>query len=172
MQPIEGPAGSADVGSAAVSEPTPPTTPPETGSATAPIADIGSAKEPAAGSGKRDPKRDPKRDGKRPKQVAEGSAAKPPPDVVKVVPPGGGSGSATTAVKPAGPPTASEVYKQYAKVGAELKALQQSKGDDAVTDLWSRYRLIQIQQATASEANRVQAITLLSSISKTAASRR
>jgi serine/threonine protein kinase len=77
-------------------------------------------------------------------------------------------------VKPPEPPkpargevTSSALVTQYATVGRELRAL----GDKA-SDLWPRYRLIQINDALTTQPKRTQASVILSQIQKAAAARK
>jgi len=63
--------------------------------------------------------------------------------------------------------TSNALVAQYSSVGRDLKAL----GDKA-SDLWPRYRMIQLNNALATPAKRSETSTLLSQLSKAAASRK
>ena len=56
------------------------------------------------------------------------------------------------------------LVSQYKSVGTELKALEQTKGADAASDLQSRYRMIRISDAMSSQPKRDEAATTLSKL--------
>ena len=94
--------------------------------------------------------------------------------LVKVIPKAGsGSGSAVKKVETpvvvtqpavAGPVDAPTLAAQYKAVGAQLAALQEKKGVDAASDLWPRYRFVNISKAMGSQATRDEAHQILSKI--------
>ena len=59
---------------------------------------------------------------------------------------------------------AGALVAQYKSVGAELKGLEQAKGVDAASDLWSRYRMIRITDALATQDKRDGASAVLSKL--------
>jgi serine/threonine protein kinase len=61
---------------------------------------------------------------------------------------------------------------QYKRVGAQLKALQDAKGADAVSDLWSRYRFIRLSDAMSTQDKRDEAAAILSKLATEAAARK
>ena len=79
---------------------------------------------------------------------------------------------AVATAPPPPPPTdtkpktvdAGALVAQYRTVAAELKALEQSKGADAASDLQSRYRMIRITDALATQDKRDEAAALLSKL--------
>lgn len=56
------------------------------------------------------------------------------------------------------------LVSQYKSVGAELKALEQTKGADAASDLQSRFRMIRIADAMSTQPKRDEAATMLSKL--------
>jgi serine/threonine protein kinase len=88
------------------------------------------------------------------------------PQTTKVAPP--------AETKPAEPKvvTAEMVAKQYQSVGAQLRALQDAKGQDAVSDLWSRYRMIRITDAMSNQAKRDETAFVLSKLTVEIAARK
>ncbi|HUS29075.1 MAG TPA: serine/threonine-protein kinase [Kofleriaceae bacterium] len=70
------------------------------------------------------------------------------------------------------PLDANAIAKQYQSVGAALKSLEQAKGTEAVSDLWSRYRLIRITDAMSTQPKRDEAASLLSKLSTEIAARK
>jgi len=54
--------------------------------------------------------------------------------------------------------------KEYATVGAQLKTLQTKKGADSTTDLWPRYRFINITKAMATQHTRDEAADILAKL--------
>lgn len=76
--------------------------------------------------------------------------------------------------KPAetGPIDAGALAAQYKAVGAQLKALQDAKGQDAVVDLWSRYRFIRLSDAMSTQQKRDAASALLRKLATEAAARK
>jgi eukaryotic-like serine/threonine-protein kinase len=89
------------------------------------------------------------------------------PQTTQVTPP-------PVETKPAEPKvvTADMVAKQYQSVGAQLRALQDAKGQDAVSDLWSRYRMIRITDAMANQAKRDETASVLSKLTVEIAARK
>ncbi len=79
-----------------------------------------------------------------------------------------GSGSATTKVETpavASTPIDSNTLAAYYKsVGAQLAALQQKKGADATSDLWPRYRFVNISRAMANQQTRDEANGILTKL--------
>jgi len=61
---------------------------------------------------------------------------------------------------------------QYKTVGAQLKALQDAKGPDAVNDLWSRYRLIRFADAMTTQQKRDEAAAILGKLATEIAARK
>ena len=70
------------------------------------------------------------------------------------------------------PIDAGALARKYKAVGAQLKALQDAKGQDAVTDLWSRYRFIRLSDAMSTQEKRDQAAAILSKLATEAAARK
>ncbi|HEX5059037.1 MAG TPA: protein kinase [Kofleriaceae bacterium] len=68
--------------------------------------------------------------------------------------------------------TSSMVASQYQAVGSQLKALQDAKGVDAVSDLWSRYRLIRLVDAMSTQPKRDEAAALLGKLASEIAARK
>ncbi len=62
------------------------------------------------------------------------------------------------------PVDATTLAAQYKAVGAQLAALQQSKGADATADLWPRYRFVNISKAMGSQTARDEANHILSKL--------
>jgi len=87
---------------------------------------------------------------------AETKPAETKPAVTQIVPP-----PADTKPRPV---DAAALVGQYKSVGAELKALEQSKGADAASDLQSRFRMIRIADALATQDKRDEAAALLSKL--------
>ena len=56
------------------------------------------------------------------------------------------------------------LVSQYKSVGAELKALEQTKGADAASDLQSRYRMIRIADAMSTQPKRDETAAMLSKL--------
>jgi hypothetical protein len=95
-----------------------------------------------------------------------------------------GSGSATTTAKttapevavvqpPAGKPVdAGMLAAQYKSVGSALKALEDSKGRDAASDLWARYRYIRFSDAMTTQQKRDEASAILSKLTNDISSRK
>jgi serine/threonine-protein kinase len=69
-------------------------------------------------------------------------------------------------------PSAQEIATQYADTGRAIKALSDAKGASAADDLWTRYRLIRLDSALASEAARRDAAATLAGIRRDLATRR
>jgi tRNA A-37 threonylcarbamoyl transferase component Bud32 len=84
----------------------------------------------------------------------------------------------TTVTTAAPPPVenkavdAGALASQYKTVGAQLKALQDAKGADAVSDLWSRYRFIRLSDAMSTQEKRDEAAAILSKLATEAAARK
>ncbi|HSN25680.1 MAG TPA: protein kinase [Kofleriaceae bacterium] len=77
--------------------------------------------------------------------------------------------------KPAETPKAVDtatLVAQYKNVGAELKALEQSKGVDVASDLQSRYRMIRIADAMASQDKRDETAKILAKLHADIAARK
>jgi serine/threonine-protein kinase len=84
--------------------------------------------------------------------TGSGSAVKPPKVETPVVP----------AV--ATPIDATTLATQYKTVGAQLAALQQKKGADATSDLWPRYRFVNLSKAMGSQTSRDEANQILTKL--------
>jgi hypothetical protein len=85
--------------------------------------------------------------------------------------PKAGTGSATVAPIPAPPvETAAKpidaggLATQYQLVGAQLKDLQTKKGADATSDLWPRYRYVNLSSAMATQQSRDAANAILTKL--------
>lgn len=61
---------------------------------------------------------------------------------------------------------------EYQAVGSKLRALEQAKGQDAVSDLWSRYRFIRIADAMSTQQKRDQAAAILAKLTREIAARK
>ena len=61
---------------------------------------------------------------------------------------------------------------QYKSVGAQLKVLQDAKGTDAVSDLWSRYRFIRLADAMSTQQKRDEAAAILGKLAIEIAARK
>jgi tRNA A-37 threonylcarbamoyl transferase component Bud32 len=94
------------------------------------------------------------------------------PQVTKVVPPPVETKPVET--KPVEPKvvTADMVAKQYQAVGTQLVALEKLKGPDATTDLRSRYRMVRLVDAMATQQKRDDAYALLSKVAAEIAARK
>ena len=68
--------------------------------------------------------------------------------------------------------TSSMVASQYQSVGSQLKALQDAKGVDAVSDLWSRYRMIRLVDAMSTQPKRDEAAAVLGKLASEIAARK
>jgi serine/threonine protein kinase len=92
-------------------------------------------------------------------QITNDQTVKPPPPI---------------ETKPPEPKivTADMIAKQYQSVGSQLMALQAAKGTDAVSDLWSRYRMIRLSDAMSNQAKRDEAASLLTKLATEAAARK
>ncbi len=64
------------------------------------------------------------------------------------------------------------LVKQYQTVGQQLKALQAAKGQDAVNDLWSRYRMINIVDSMKTQDKRDAASSILAKLAGEIATRK
>jgi len=85
--------------------------------------------------------------------------------------PKAGSGSAATTTPPVPTTTAapkavdaSTLASQYQSVGAQLRDLQNTKGADATSDLWPRYRYVRITSAMATQESRDAASAILTKL--------
>jgi serine/threonine-protein kinase len=67
---------------------------------------------------------------------------------------------------------ARELAAEYQAVGSKLRALEQAKGQDAVSDLWSRYRFIRIADAMSTQQKRDQAAAILAKLTREIAARK
>jgi hypothetical protein len=66
---------------------------------------------------------------------------------------------------PSGEITAALLAAEYSRVGDAITALQRAKGDDAVQDLWERYRRVHLGQAMSDPpAKRAQTSAFLAQI--------
>jgi hypothetical protein len=90
-----------------------------------------------------------------------------------VHPKGAGSGSAQPEVKVPPPPpppsdgvTASAVAALYQSVGRDVETLRGKKGDDAISDVLPRYRLVNLNDAITTPAKREAALAALASIQR------
>ncbi len=70
------------------------------------------------------------------------------------------------------PVDARALATQYKTVGSQLRALEQAKGADAVSDLWSRYRFIRIADAMSTQPKRDQATAILAKLTREIAARK
>jgi serine/threonine-protein kinase len=61
---------------------------------------------------------------------------------------------------------------QYKSVGSQLKALDDAKGHDATTDLWTRYRFIRLSDAMGTQEKRDEAAAILSKLTTDIATRK
>ena len=52
----------------------------------------------------------------------------------------------------------------YESVGGQLQALENAKGAEAASDLWSRYRLIRITDAMSTQGKRDETAAVLAKI--------
>jgi serine/threonine-protein kinase len=80
----------------------------------------------------------------------------------------------TTNVQPAAAKAldGNALAKQYQVVGGQLKALREAKGADAVSDLWSRYRNINIVDAMKTQDTRDATAAILSKLATDVAARK
>jgi serine/threonine-protein kinase len=67
---------------------------------------------------------------------------------------------------------ASSLASQYKLVGSQLKTLEESKGRDATTDLWARYRFIRISDAMSTQQKRDATAAILSKLTSEIATRK
>jgi serine/threonine protein kinase len=65
----------------------------------------------------------------------------------------------------------SALAQQYQSVGAQLKALEQAKGRDVTSDLWTRYRLIRLSEAMSTQERRDTAAAILTKLTREIAAR-
>ena len=63
-----------------------------------------------------------------------------------------------------GPIDVNTFAAQYKAVGAELKAFEQKKGEDAASDLQNQYRMIRFAEAVSTQNKRDAAAAILSKI--------
>src|SRR5690606_33338964 len=83
-----------------------------------------------------------------------------------------GEAHAPKSHETSGPIDARTLAARYKAVGAQLRALEQAKGPDAVSDLWSRYRFIRIADAMSTQPKRDQAAAILAKLTREIASRK
>jgi serine/threonine protein kinase len=69
-----------------------------------------------------------------------------------------------TPAAPAGTPTASELAALYGRVGRDLRRLEARGGDEAVFDLWPRYRWIRINEVLTTPDKRANAARMLAEL--------